>query len=92
MASATTAPAEGLTRRHVRDQSWERFGNVVLAGSPLTVFRATEAGGRVLDAIERDEVVAASPLVDRLLETGSIHPVPEQPSTLSMNDVSRSPR
>lgn len=87
MASATTAPAEGLTRRHVRDQSWERFGNVVLAGSPLTVFRATEAGGRVLDAIERDEVVAASPLVDRLLETGSIHPVPEQPSTLSMNDV-----
>ena len=87
MVSSKTAPAGGLRRRHVCDQSWDRFGNVLLAGSPLTVFRVTAAGERVLDAIERNELVAASPLVDRLLETGAIHPLPEQPSKLSLDDV-----
>ena len=87
MVSSKTASAGGPRRRHVRDQSWERFGNVLLAGSPLTVFRVTAAGGRVLDAIERNELVATSPLVDRLLETGAIHPVPEQSSKLSLEDV-----
>ena len=77
MTAAAAGSAGGLARRHVRDQSWERFGNVVLAGSPLTVFRTTDAGGRVLDAIERDEPVAASALVDRLLDSGSIHPIPD---------------
>jgi mycofactocin system glycosyltransferase len=87
MISAASGSGEGLARRHVRDQSWERFGNVVLAGSPLIVFRTTEAGGRVLDAIERDEPVAPSALVDRLLDSGSIHPVPEPSATLSIDDV-----
>lgn len=87
MTSAATGRAEVPSRRHVRDESWERFGNVVLAGSPLIVFRTTDAGERVLDAIERGEPVGSSALVDRLLDTGSIHPVPDPSATLSVRDV-----
>jgi mycofactocin system glycosyltransferase len=49
---------------------------VVLAGSPLRMFRTTGAGSRVLDDLERGAPVAGSVLVERLLDAGAIHPAP----------------
>jgi mycofactocin glycosyltransferase len=57
------------------DGSWQRFGRVVLAGSPLRLFRTTVAGAEVLDRLEAGEEVAASSLIDRLLDGGGVHPV-----------------
>lgn len=62
--------------RFDRDPSWRRFGTVVVAGSPLTVFRTTPAAAPTLDALEAGDDVAPSRLTDRLLRTGAIHPRP----------------
>jgi mycofactocin system glycosyltransferase len=53
-------------------------GRILLGGSPLTVFRLGPRGEQVLDIIERgDEVPAtAGDLLDRLLDTGTVHPRP----------------
>lgn len=58
------------------DGSWQRFGAVVLAGSPLRLFRTSPAGSAVLDALECGASVAPSRLVERLLDAGAIHPPP----------------
>jgi mycofactocin system glycosyltransferase len=87
MTSAGSRSVDDVGRRHVVDQSWERFGNTVLSGSPLTVFRTTPAGEQVLDAIERGERVTSSALVDRLLDTGSIHPISECSAIWTVDDV-----
>lgn len=63
-------------RRFSLDGSVQRFGTVVIGGSPLTLFRLTAAGGAVVERIAAGEPVEASPLVDRLLDAGAIHPVP----------------
>jgi mycofactocin system glycosyltransferase len=57
------------------DGSWQRFGRVVVAGSPLKLFRTSTPGEAVLEAIEAHEGVTQSDLVDRLLDAGAIHPV-----------------
>ena len=53
-------------------------GRLLVAGSPLTIFRLGPAGARVLDAIAAgdDPGPAAQPLVERLLDTGAAHPRP----------------
>ena len=58
--------------------SLRRRGALLLAGSPLTVFRLGPGGRRVLDAIEQGREVpeTARRLVDRLLDTGAAHPRP----------------
>lgn len=63
---------------YVVDGSWQRFGEVIVAGSPLRVFRLTTAGAAVAAAIEAGEVVADSTLVDRLRDAGAIHPRPDR--------------
>lgn len=68
------APQPG--HRYVLDASVQRWGNVVIGGSPLTLFRVTAGGAALLDRIACDEPVPDSPLLDRLLDTGAIHPVP----------------
>ncbi len=64
------------------DGSWQRFGPVVIAGSPLTIFRLTEAGTKVVDTIERGGPVRVSKITERMLNAGAIHPVvgPQFPS------------
>ena len=75
-------------RSYLCDSSWERFGNTVLAGSPFVVFRTTDAGGRVLDALEAGEPVADSKLIDRLLDAGAVHPAPTlHPTAFTLDDV-----
>ena len=61
------------------DGTWSRTGAtscVVLAGSPLRVFRVTPTGADVCARIESGADVDPSSLVDRLLDAGAIHPIP----------------
>jgi len=70
------------------DASWQRFGRVLLAGSPLKLFRTTSQGAEILSAIESGEEVAPSALVDRLLDAGAIHPsIDAATSAFTVEDV-----
>ena len=61
------------------DSSWTRpgGGDVVLAGSPLTLFRLTPGGRRIAEALEAGLPLPAGheALTDRLLAAGAVHPV-----------------
>lgn len=76
-----------MTIRLSPDDQWFRSknGNGVLAGSPLTYFGVTDAGSRILDAIETNSALPENhtQLTDRLLATGAVHPVPSNPAPLS---------
>ena len=76
-----------MTIRLSPDDQWFRSknGNGVLAGSPLTYFGVTDAGSKILDAIETNSELPQNhaQLTDRLLATGAVHPVPSSPLALS---------
>jgi mycofactocin system glycosyltransferase len=76
-----------MTFRLHPDDQWFRSkkGNGVLAGSPLTYFGVTDAGSKILDAIETNSELPHnhSQLTDRLLATGAVHPVPDTSAELS---------
>jgi mycofactocin system glycosyltransferase len=76
-----------VTIRLLPDDQWfrSRNGNGVLAGSPLTYFGVTEAGSKILDAIETNSELPQnhSQLTDRLLATGAVHPVQDDAADLS---------
>ncbi len=76
-----------MTIQLLPDDQWfrSRKGNGVLAGSPLTFFGVTDAGSKILDAIENNSNLPLNhaQLTDRLLATGAVHPVPENPAALS---------
>jgi mycofactocin glycosyltransferase len=57
------------------DRSYERHDRVVIAGSPLKLFRLGAAGVRVAEDIENGRHVEPSTLTERLLDAGAIHPV-----------------
>ncbi len=78
----------GGARRFVTDGSWQRFDRVLVAGSPLRIFRVTDRGADTLAAIERGEQVDPSRLVDRLLDGGAIHPLFDEPRPNSPGVVS----
>lgn len=72
------------------DATWRRVGadrRIVLAGSPLRLFRFTAAGAEMLDAIESGAAVDDSSLVRRLVDSGAIHPVPTPPPSYKPGDV-----
>ena len=56
------------------DGSWQRYGDVVLAGSPLRLFRLTGRGVAVAEEIEAGREVRRSTLTDRLTDAGAAHP------------------
>ncbi|PHX71893.1 MAG: mycofactocin system glycosyltransferase [Acidimicrobium sp.] len=64
----------------IADSSWRRpaNGNVVLAGSPLTLFSLSQAGQTIAECIERAQPLPQGHevLTERLLNAGAIHPVP----------------
>jgi mycofactocin system glycosyltransferase len=62
--------------RYRLDASVRRRGDIVIGGSPLRLFRLTPRGARLLDHLSAGEDLGASPLVDRLLDAGAIHPDP----------------
>ncbi|MEZ5296982.1 MAG: glycosyltransferase [Ilumatobacteraceae bacterium] len=78
-------------RRYALDgsvQSWPNDdGCVVIGGSPLTLFRLTSAGARTFGDLADGRAVGNSPLVDRLLDAGAIHPLLDGTGTYSPADV-----
>lgn len=70
-----------MTDRFTLDSSYRRpdAGRVVIAGSPLRLFRLTAGGVRVVEAIERGEPCPSghARLTERLLDAGAIHPIVE---------------
>jgi mycofactocin glycosyltransferase len=59
------------------DGSYRRHDRVVIAGSPLRLFRLSPAGQRIVEAIEMDQPLPKNhgKLTDRLVSAGAIHPV-----------------
>jgi mycofactocin system glycosyltransferase len=72
--------------RYRLDPTVRTFGTTALGGSPLRLFRLTERGAAVLDAIDRGEDVPDSRLTDSLLDAGAVHPVPG-PGRFTAEDV-----
>ena len=62
------------------DGSYRRHDRVVIAGSPLRLFRLSPAGQRIVEAIEKNETLPPThrKLTDRLLDAGAIHPNPTE--------------
>ena len=61
-------------RRYRLDETVQRYGSVVVGGSPLKLFRLTPGGMNVLDRIAAGDAVDRSVLSDALLDAGAIHP------------------
>jgi len=74
-------------RRYRLDGSTMRFGTTVIGGSPLTLLRLTTAGADVVDDIAAGRPVESSPLIDRLVDTGIAHPIPEMSGPFTPADV-----
>ena len=68
------------------DGSWRRYQRAVIAGSPLRIFRLTEAGSRLAAALEAGQAVTPSRLVDRLLDAGAIHPHVDAPISETVSE------
>jgi mycofactocin system glycosyltransferase len=69
-----------MTTTFLLDGSYRRHDTVVIAGSPLRLFRLSAAGKRVVEAIEHNQPLPAghAKLTDRLVDAGAIHPKPSQ--------------
>ena len=78
----------GVTSVFLLDGSYRRYERVVIAGSPLRLFRLSAAGERVVEAIEQRQPLPTghAKLTDRLLGAGAIHPSPSEP-TFTAADV-----
>ena len=68
-----------LGTRYRLDSSWQRprGGNVVVAGSPLRLFRLSTGGAQVAAMVEVGEApdtAAVHQLLDRFVEFGALHP------------------
>ena len=77
--------------RYRRDPSWRQPGDgkVVIAGSPLRLFRISTGGARVLALAttgEQPDTPTVDGLLDRLVVAGALHPLPEG-GPFDANDV-----
>jgi mycofactocin glycosyltransferase len=72
--------------RYLLDRSYERHGHVVVAGSPLRLFRLGPKGVDVVAEAERGDEVEPSALLERLTDAGAIHPLP-RPGRFTAGDV-----
>ena len=70
------------------DSSYRRYDRVVVAGSPLRIFRLTAGGQRVAEAVEQQLPLpdGHAKLTDRFVEAGALHPIPSE-SPFSATDV-----
>src|SRR6476659_597874 len=70
-----------MVTRYALDDSARRVddGTVLIGGSPLSIFRLTDTGARVLERLIVGEAPpkGAERLTERLLDAGAIHPRPE---------------
>ena len=69
------------------DRSWRRHGSVVIAGSPLRIFRLTARGTELVEHLASGDDIEGSPLTDRLLDAGAVHPLPPSHLSHTIDDV-----
>jgi mycofactocin system glycosyltransferase len=81
----TAGDAEPGTRYRL-DHSVQRFGKAIIGGSPLKLFRVTDAGAAMVERIAAGDAVAQSAMVTALAEAGAIHPEPTR-SQFEPDDV-----
>ena len=72
--TACRAPREVPPRRQC---AASRRGACAGGGSPLKVFRVTPAGARLVDDIAVGKDITVRPFVERLIDAGAIHPLPD---------------
>ncbi|MFM8267949.1 MAG: mycofactocin biosynthesis glycosyltransferase MftF [Ilumatobacteraceae bacterium] len=80
----------GVTRYRL-DPSWRRpgDGSVVVAGSPLRLFRLSAGGAHVVSLVEAGtppSTAAVDDLLDRFVVAGALHPLPTS-SPFTLDDV-----
>jgi mycofactocin system glycosyltransferase len=67
-------------QRYSLDNSWRRpkKGNVLIAGSPLRIFRLSTAGQAIAESLEQNGEAPSSGqlLITRLIDAGALHPLP----------------
>ncbi|MFM8310966.1 MAG: mycofactocin biosynthesis glycosyltransferase MftF [Ilumatobacteraceae bacterium] len=79
------------TIRYRLDRTWRRpgDGSVIIAGSPLRLFRLSAGGARVaaqLEAGAPPDTAAVREFIDRFVDAGALHPLPDA-SEFRLNDV-----
>ena len=71
--------------RYSLDRTWRRpsAGDVVIAGSPTRAFRLTAGGRQIAESLEHGSDVSDSArvLIERLVDAGAIHPLPDTSSS-----------
>lgn len=77
--------------RYRLDPSWRRpgDGSVVVAGSPLRLFRLSAGGAHVVSLVEAGtppSTAAVADLLDRFVVAGALHPLPSS-SPFTLDDV-----
>ena len=80
-------------QRYSLDNSWRRpkKGNVLIAGSPLRIFRLSAAGQSIAESLEQTGEAPASGqlLITRLIDAGALHPLPSLESDApTLSDIS----
>ena len=80
-------------QRYSLDNSWRRpkKGNVLIAGSPLRIFRLSAAGEAIAESLEQTGEAPSSGqlLVTRLIDAGALHPLPSLESDApTLSDIS----
>ena len=68
--------------RFRRDPSWRQPGDgrLIIAGSPLRLFRVSTGGALVLEAArtgEQPDTAIVADLIDRFVQAGALHPEPD---------------
>lgn len=79
--------------RYSLDNSWRRpkKGNVLIAGSPLRIFRLSAAGQSIAESLEQtgEAPISAQLLITRLIDAGALHPLPSLESDApTLSDIS----
>jgi mycofactocin system glycosyltransferase len=82
-----------VQQRYSLDNSWRRpkKGSVLIAGSPLRIFRLSAAGQAIAHSLELTGEAPSSGqlLIDRLIDAGALHPLPSLDSdALALSDIS----
>jgi len=80
-------------QRYSLDNSWRRpkKGNVLIAGSPLRIFRLSAVGQSIAESLEQtgEAPISAQLLVTRLIDAGALHPLPSLESNApTLSDIS----
>lgn len=82
-----------VVQRYSLDNSWRRpkKGNVLIAGSPLRIFRLSAAGQSIAESLEQtgEAPISAQLLVTRLIDAGALHPLPSlEGNAPTLSDIS----